>query len=154
MASMSGPDSIPLEPTAAVAEPSAQDKRPKMPEPLPVRLIAVADVALPAQTDLEKEMDRLYLDVLGFQRDRAGNALIYQADNFRLILMPIEGLICRVNYRPAQIEVPSLAELEAKLIDYEIEYMPLRGLLPGSEALLVMDPSGNYLEITDRRKTL
>jgi hypothetical protein len=133
-------------------ESPTKDKRPKMPEPLPVRLIAVADLALPARAGAEPEMDHLYITLLGFLRQPAQSGTVYQADNFRLCFQVIEGLIAHDTYRTAQIEVESLAELELKLVESEIEYTRQRGLTPGSESLVLIDPSGNWLEITDRRR--
>ena len=147
---MSDSEPIPVETTAADVEASANDKRPKMPEPLPVRLIAVADVCLPAQTGHEAEMDYLYITLLGFQREPSPG-LIYLSDTFRLCFNLVEGLISRDTYRPAQIEILSLGELEHRLVEAEIEYTRQRGLTPGSESLVFLDPSGNCLEVTQRR---
>jgi hypothetical protein len=124
-----------------------------MPEPLPVRLIAVSDVVLPVQTGLEQEMDALYVGILMFQRDTSAANLTYQADNFRLCFQNHEGLIERDTYRPVQIEVQAaLGEIEAKFVAAEMEYIRQRGLTPGSESLVLMDPSGNWLEIVEKRE--
>lgn len=152
---MSESEPIEVESTASPFEPPLDDKRPKMPEPLPVRLIAVNDVILPAQTGLEQEMDALYVTILKFQRDSTTSDLIYQADNFRLCFQNQEGLIERDTYRAVQIEVQaSLAEVEAKLVEAEIEYVRQRGLTPGTESLALTDPSGNWVEIVEKRQLL
>jgi hypothetical protein len=44
------------------------DRRPRMPEPLPVKLLAVEDVRLPATAGLESQLDGFYIGLLGFER--------------------------------------------------------------------------------------
>jgi catechol-2,3-dioxygenase len=143
---------IELENSAGEFKPPVDDKRPKMPEPLPVKIVAVADVRLPAQAGLEKEMDGFYCGLLGFQRVEGEEALVYQADNFRVCFELIEGLIHHESYRPLQVEIASLGELERALIEAETQYVRQRGLLPGSECLLLRDPSGNWVELVERRE--
>jgi hypothetical protein len=53
--------------------------------------------------------------------------------------------------RPLGVEIPSLADAEKKLIDTEIEYLRQRGLTPGEETLLVLDPAGNWIELVEHR---
>jgi hypothetical protein len=53
--------------------------------------------------------------------------------------------------RPLGIEVPSLVDAEHKLIDQEIRYARQKGVNPGRESLLVLDPAGNWIEITETR---
>ena len=149
---MSDPDPIEVEKTAARVEASAEDKRLKMPQPLPVRLIAVADVGLPGRAGCEGEMDRLYVGLLGMVRVELEGGVVYQTESFRLCFAMVEGLIVHETYRAAQIEVASLAELELRLVESEIEYTRQRGLTAGTECLVLMDPSGNWLEITVRRE--
>jgi len=149
---MSDCDPIQIESTAARVEASAADKRPKMPQPLPVRLIAVADVGLPGRAGCEGAMDHLYVGLLGFVREAAAGGLVYQSESFRLCFALVEGLILHDTYRAAQIEVASLAELELRLVESEIEYTRQRGLTAGTECLVLMDPSGNWLEITEHRE--
>ncbi|MCY2952435.1 MAG: hypothetical protein NTU53_10710 [Planctomycetota bacterium] len=153
---MSAPDPIPIEPSAVPLAPAAEDKRPKMPQPLPVRLIAVDDVSLPARSGLEPDMDHLYVTLLGFLRTPSpSSTLIYQADNFRLCFTLAEGLIPHDTHRPAQIEILwSLGDLELKFVELEIPYTRQRALTPGSEALVLLDPSGNWLEITEHRQLI
>lgn len=151
---MSESERIEVEAQGGLVEATAKDKRPKMPEPLPVRLIAVADVGLPGRAGCEEAMDKLYVGLLGFVRDRSEAGLVYQSETYRLCFALVEGLIVREVYRPAQIEVASLAELELKLVEAGIEYTRQRGLIPGSECLVLMDPSGNWLEITERREVM
>lgn len=146
-------DPFELEPARGDFKPVA-DKRPKVPEPLPVRLVAVEDVTLPAVGGMEDVLDAFYVTMLQFEQDRSGEGLAYQADNFRLrfrvMLPPIE----HESYRPVQIEVQSLREAEQKLIDREIEYLRQKGLVPGTESLLLRDPCGNYVELVERREIM
>jgi hypothetical protein len=125
------------------------DKRPRMPEPLPVRLVSVEHVRLPAPAGVEVKLDELYVALLEFQR--LEGELAYRADNFTLRFDVLEPPIAHDSLRPQQIEVLSLADTEKKLIEAEIEYARQRGLTPGEETLLLLDPAGNWIEITERR---
>ena len=46
----------------------AGDRRARMPEPLPVKVLAVEDVRLPATAGLESQLDDFYVGLLGFER--------------------------------------------------------------------------------------
>jgi hypothetical protein len=127
------------------------DRRPRVPEPLPVRLITIDDARLPSAAGLERELDAFYVGVLGFARRGSGEEISYRAENFSLTFEVIEPPVRRHNMRPLAIEVPSLADLELKLIETEAEYSRRRGLLPGEQAIVMLDPAGNWLEIIDRR---
>jgi hypothetical protein len=144
-------DAIPLETELTAAAGSGQpDRRPRIPEPLPVRLIAVDDVRLPAPAGVEAKLDAFYVGLLEFQRVPGRPA--YQADNFILRFeMDRDRPIPHESLRPQGIEVVSLAETEKKLIDEEIEYSRQRSLTPGQQSLLVLDPAGNWLEIEEMR---
>ena len=145
------PDRFELEPVAGDFAPEP-DNRPRMPEPLPVRLVAVDDVRmlLPAGFD-EAALDAFYVGLLGFARHGDLERLTYRAENFSLTFDVIEPPLRRGDMRPLGVEVPSLADLELKLIEAEAEYSRRRGLLPGEEAIVMLDPAGNWLEIIDRR---
>src|SRR5436190_18547273 len=107
-----------------------------MPEPLPVRLIAVENVRLPAAIGIDDRLDTFYVDLLEFERVRG--ELTYRADNFVLRFDTKEQPVSHDSLRPLGIEVLSLAETEKKLIDREIEYERHRGLTPGLETLLLL----------------
>ena len=69
----------PLEPAPATSFRPAVDRRPRMPEPLPVKLVAVADVRLLSAAGLERRLDAFYVGLFGFERspdesDRHGTA--------------------------------------------------------------------------------
>jgi hypothetical protein len=196
---------IALEPAGGESLPEL-DRRRRMPEPLPVRLVSVADVRLPATAGLERQLDAFYVGLLGFERegvarkpkvqldptrstnhqlvisssadagprdvkasksgrDAAGDAPddpagaagveivgpVYAAENFRLHFELFEGLVVREALRPLGIEVPSLAEAEAKLVEAEVEFTRQRGLFVGEETLFLLDPAGTWIEIYEMR---
>lgn len=123
------------------------DRRPRIPEPPPVRLVAVADVRLPAAAGLEPALDAFYIETLGFEREPEDLGLIYRAENFRIVFDVLEPPIARDDMRPLGIEVPSLADAQRALVDAEVEYTRMKALYPGGEILLLQDPAGNWLEI-------
>jgi hypothetical protein len=116
-----------------------------------VRLATVDDARLPAAAGLERQLDAFYVGVLGFARVPRDDAIAYRAENFILHFTVIEPPLRRDDMRPLGMEVPSLAELELKLVAAEVEHTRQRGLLPGEESIVLLDPAGNWLEIVDRR---
>lgn len=168
-----------LEPAPATEFEPLADRRPRMAEPLPVRLVSVDDVRLSAPAGAERELDAFYVVLLGFEREDvdlkenqrprphveplAGGSrqgatapplvLVYRAENFRLRFQTVEPPVARESLRAQGIEVPSLAEAEARLIEAEIEYTWERGLVPGRESLLLQDPAGNWVELVESRPT-
>jgi hypothetical protein len=149
----------PLEPASAQFrfKPVA-DRRPRVPEPLPVKLVTVADARLPSAAGLERKLDAFYVGLFGFERrdddahHREGDATIsYRADNFTLHLSVQEPPVRRADLRPLGVEVPSLAALEEKLIEAEQEYERQRGLLPGEVSIVLLDPAGNWLEAIEMK---
>ena len=142
---------IEVEEAGGEVEATAEDRRAKMPEPLGVRLVAVGDVRLPVGAGSEGEMDGFYVKLLGLAREE-GEGLVYRADNFRLCFEAIHGFITHDTYRPVQIEVLRLGETELRLIEEEVEHERTRGLTPGSESLVLRDPSGNWVEVVERRE--
>ena len=149
---MQDENAIELEPPGSIsAVPDAVDRRPRMEDPLPVRLVAIGDVHLPARTGSEAELDRFYAQMLEFVRadvpGEEGLVVTYQSDNFRLRFRLSEGLIVHADYRPTQIQVESLANAERKLIEREIEYTRQKSVSVGYESLLLQDPAGNWVEL-------
>lgn len=124
------------------------DRRPKMDEPPPVRLVTVADPRLPASAGSEPALDAFYVDLLGFVR-LPTNCLGYRAQNFILYFDLVDGLIERASLRMLGIEVPSLGEAMRKLTEAEIPFLHQRGLTAGQHSLQLQDPAGNWLELTD-----
>ena len=140
-----------LEPSTRTFKPVV-DRRPRVPEPLPVRLVTVDDARLPAAAGLERQLDAFYVGVLGFARPAPDDeAIAYRAENFVLHFNVIEPPLRRDDMRPLGVEVPSLADLELKLVEAEVDFSRQRGLLPGEESIVLTDPAGNWLEIVDRR---
>src|SRR3954468_14718567 len=126
-------DPIELEPAGDLPLPVA-DKRPLVPEPLPVRLLTVEDATLLTPAGLEVQLDAFYEGFLKFEREQ-GHPLIYHAENFRLLFEVVERFPERDSVRPLVIEVPRLADIEFGLIERKIEYTRQRGLSPGEERL-------------------
>ena len=123
------------------------DLRPRVPEPLPIKLIAVADMRVDARAGIEVQLDRFYAKTLGMQRIE-GEAIIYQAENFDLYIDVLEPPVIREDYRPIRAEVRSLPDMALKLREAEIEHVRRKGLTPGDEALVMQDPAGNWVELT------
>ena len=130
------------------------DRRPLMPEPLPVKLVAVEDVRGRAAAGLEEQLDGFYVEMLQFERDDRGEELVYRAENFRLIMEVVEPPMERPDMRPIVVEVRSLAEAEAKLVDREMEYSRQRGINAGERQLVVQDPAGNWVSIVEGRRLM
>ncbi|MGA3065841.1 MAG: hypothetical protein ABSF29_03230 [Tepidisphaeraceae bacterium] len=126
-----------------------RDRRPRLEEPPPVRLVAIEDCRLPASAGLEQELDRFYAGLLRFQRLDDSDQLAYKAENQDLRFQIVEGPVTPREMRTLGIAVPSLAELTQRLNDAEIEFVRLQGLMPGTQSLMVYDPAGNPLEITE-----
>jgi hypothetical protein len=127
------------------------DRRARVPEPLPVRLMAISDVRLVAPAGAEREMDALYVDILGFERIPPLTSLIYRADNVTLSFELQERPVVHESLRATVVEVPSLGQTEHKLIDAEIPYTRQRSTAPGVESLVLLDPAGNWLELVESR---
>ena len=125
------------------------DRRPRVPEPLPVRLVTIDDARLPAAAGLERDLDAFYVGILGFERAESPDTIVYRSDNFFLRFDVREPPVQRTDMRPLGVEVPSIAELEPKLLQAAIEYERRRGLLPGEELIVLTDPAGNWIEIAD-----
>jgi hypothetical protein len=126
------------------------DRRLRVPEPLPVRLVAVNDMRVDAPAGRERELDAFYAGLLGMQRV-AGEQIVYRAENFDLYVDVLEPPVAREDYRPVRAEIRSLADAERKLRDAEVVYVRRKGLVPGDEALVMQDPAGNWVELTETR---
>ena len=122
-----------------------------MDQPLPVKLVAVEDVRLAAPAGVEVKLDAFYVGLLGFERVPPENALNYRAENVALHFDVQERPVEHENLRPQGIEIPSLAEAELKLIESEYEYIRQRGVLPGTEVIVMRDPAGNWIELIELR---
>jgi len=123
------------------------DQRLRIPEPPPVRLVTIDDAHLPAAAGSECELDSFYVDILRFEREPDFDFPIYRSENFRVVFDVLEPPIERETFRPLGIEVPSLDEIEQKLLVAEIKYVRQRGLMPGQASILLRDPAGNWVQI-------
>ena len=150
------PDSVPtttddrfeLAPPPSAPFTPVYDPRPHVPEPLPVRLVAINDVHLTAKTGSEHELESLYIGLLGFERaDDPEGLLRMRSDNFDVIFTMGEPPITRDAVRPLCIEVPSLPVLEEQLIAAGVEYLPQKTVQAGQESILVLDSGGNWIEV-------
>ncbi len=135
-----------LEPSRGEFKPVV-DRRRRIEEPLPVRLVAVGDVQMLGRIEREEAMDAFYVDLLEFEREEGPGAPVYRSDNFRLRFEWIEQSREETDLKPVLIEVRSLALTEVKLIEAKIEYTRQRALLAGQETLLLLDPAGNWIEL-------
>jgi hypothetical protein len=135
---------------------TAEDPRPKIDEPPPVRLLSVDDCYLWSPAGLEPQLDQFYAGLLRFQReetppDEGSHELVYRAENFRLRIEILERPLNRDDFRPLGVIVPSLADLGQRLADAKIEYEHQRGLLAGQENFLLNDPAGNPVIVGEFR---
>ena len=119
--------------------------------PPPVRLATITDARLLAVAGLETQLDHFYAGILKFGRDECECGLIYRAENCRLRFDSKERPQPRDDYRLLGVIVPSLAEIIRRLSDEGLAYTRQLGLLAGQESLILNDPCGNLLEITESR---
>jgi hypothetical protein len=147
------PESVELEPSRGQFKPQG-DVRPHIPEPPPVRLTAVEDVFVSAGAGMEVALDAFYGGILKFQRelDAPAGWIVYRAENFRLRFEVLEPPLLREDFRPITIEVPSLGEVEAQLFDREIEFERQRGLGAAQDVIVLQDPAGNWVALTEFRR--
>jgi hypothetical protein len=127
------------------------DRRQRMDEPLPVKLVSVEDVRMPAPSGVEVQLDAFYVGLLGFEHVPPETELHYRAENFTLHFELRERPVEHDDLRPQGIEIPSLAEMELKLIEGEYEYVRQRGVMPGTETIVMRDPAGNWIELGELR---
>ena len=131
-----------------------EDKRLKVPEPPPVRLIAVEDVTLEATAADAGKLDDFYIGLLKFERDTKADGIVYKAENVRLqfIIQPAPAL--RDDLRAIGVEVPSLADMELLLMDRKMPFTKERSLVLGHMTFLLRDPAGNWLRIGQVKRIL
>jgi hypothetical protein len=130
---------------------SKPDTRPRMPEPPPVKLVTVTDATLLTGAGREVQLDEFYVGMLRFLRVPPRGRRFYRAENFDLVFDVLEPPVLRDSLRPLGVEVPSLAAVEHELVERQIEFIRQRGLLPGHDNLLLQDPAGNWVALTESR---
>jgi hypothetical protein len=146
-AELTGDDSLALEEAAGTFAPVI-DNRIRMEEPPPVRLVTVDDASLRMSPGLEPSLDDFYVTLLEFEKEQKSPP-VYRAENYRLRFVPLDPLPARADMKPLAIEVRSLRDAEAKLLDREIEYEWERGLVPGDRRLLLRDPAANLIHLVE-----
>jgi len=136
-----------LEETSTPFEP-VEDSRPKLPPIPPVYLVAINEVRLPAQAGLEKLLDAFYVGLFHMDRE-AGPTISYRTANFRLLFEIYERPPERQDYRPLGMVVPSLTELVGRLVERNISHVRHAGLWTGSDRVVLNDPAGNIMDVTE-----
>jgi len=132
------------------------ERRRRIEEPPPVRLVAIDDFMIWAAAGLERQLDEFYQGLVGFERvesqDELGfQEIVYRAENFRLRIEVLERPGKREDFRPVMVEVPSLNLLGQRLAEAGVEFARQKGLTPGTDALLVSDPAGNPVVVGEFR---
>lgn len=134
------------EPTAAVKLPP--DGQPKMPEPPPVRLLAIADVHLSAWPEVEHLLVGFYVGLLKFDRDTDDtSAVAFKAEKHRIVFGHEAVPAPRDNYRPILIETPFYDDFVHTLLDREIAFDYQRGTAAGVETVFLQDPAGYWVSV-------
>ena len=149
-------EEMPAEGALGTIRASREDSRPRLPEPPPVTLVAIADVRLPAVAGLEAELDGFYEDLLGFEpveglADGEGGR-VYRAENHALSFVVLESSPEEPWSRPLGVITPHYLDILQRLGDLGVEYEVIRGLASGDEAALFQDPAGNWLSLMPRRE--
>ncbi len=131
---------------------ATEDTRPTLPEPPPVRLVAVGDVSLEAPFGLERKLDEFYVGLLRFVKEDddvpdGSAALIYAAERFDLrITLSLEPPD-RQSCRPLGVMVWFFDEVIEHLESQAIDYSRVHGLFAGQDAILLPDPAGNWVAV-------
>ena len=130
-----------------------RDPRPHMPEPPPVRIVAISDVRLTTVAGLEKLLDEFYVTLLKFERDTEDEAHIaYHAERHRVVFDVVEVPPEREDYRPLQVMTPHLTDFVDALNERGIPYEWQKGVAPGIENIFLQDPAGNWVLVAPLRE--
>ncbi len=124
------------------------DRRRTIPEPPPVRVIAVEDVSLAATPKEAAKLDAFYVGLLRFERDDKELGMVYKAENVRL-RFTVEDAPRKDDMRVLGIEVPSLRDLELLLVDRQIEFLKEPGLYVGQTTFLLQDPASHWVRLSE-----
>jgi len=125
------------------------DRRPTIPEPPPVRLVAVEDITLPATAEESSKLDAFYVGLLRFERDAKDDGLVYKAENAKLKFRIVGPDVLREDMRAIGIDVPSLRDLELLLVDKEWPFEKERGIMLGQMTFRLRDPAGNWICLSE-----
>lgn len=129
------------------------DRRPRMDEPVPVRLVAVADVCLLTPPDKHEALHQFYVTHLQFA-PHPQERLVFQASNHSIRFQEQDIPVAYLDLKPLMIEVRSLPETEQKLYAAEIDYTRQKHVVYRHESLLLRDPGGNWIELVEHRQIL
>ncbi|MEM7809300.1 MAG: hypothetical protein AAF561_14415 [Planctomycetota bacterium] len=132
-------------------EAARDDRRPRLPEPPPIRIEAVADVHLPMSAGLEVELDDFYTRLLPMVR-REGEFPAYDAEDFGIVFDVVETRPDRDELRPVLLRVRGFDVFFTMLQEQQIEFQHLRGVGPGDDAVLLRDPAGNWVQVAAWRE--
>lgn len=154
-------DALPLEPSPEAALEPVHDLRPVMPEPPPVRVIAVENVTLVAPAKHARAIDHLMTAVLPLVKEvptrqadvDAGAIGVYQAENVRVVYLAREEPPPSPRHI-LQLELADLRGLRQRLQDAEIEYELSKRLMPGDVRVAFLDAAGNPIEVLENRAIL
>ena len=131
---------------------AAQDGRPTLPEPPPVRLVAVNDVSLTAAVGMEARLDAFYVGLLRFEKESGAASPVYAAEKFRIVFTMLPALPERDSCRPLGILVWFFQDVLEHLKATGVDYDHVHELVPGQDAVLLQDPAGNWVAIGDLRE--
>ncbi len=123
------------------------DRRPTIPEPPPVRLVAVEDVTLSATSAESAKLDAFYVGLLRFDRDVKESGIVYRAENARLRIEIVADDVPRDDMRALGVDVPSLRDLELLIVDRQIPFIKERGINVGQLNFLLQDPARNWIRL-------
>lgn len=144
-------DPMELEPPSGLT--IRHDARRVVPEPPPVRLVAVDDVHLPAETGPSDPMDAFYVGLFAFERRYAdADVIVYHAERFRLMFDLEEPPVEHEHLRPIGIEVPRLSVLIERMRDAGVAFDVVKAIVSGQIVIELQDPAGNWLAVTERRE--
>ncbi len=117
-----------------------------------MRVEAVRDVHLPYITGSEELLDGFYLGLLRFERKAADFPPAYEAENVAIRFVRHDTRPDRHDVRPVGIVSDDYLDSVERLRDAEVEVEEVKGLVAGSDGLLLRDPAGNWLTLAPRRE--
>jgi hypothetical protein len=129
-------------------------RRRHIPPPPPVVLVTVEDAKLVSSVGWEGELDAFYVGLLKFERDKKVAGIVYKAENFRIVFELVEGPVERDDMRMLGVIVKSLRDTAQVFRDAKVEFEWERGLQAGDERLVLTDPAGNWLRITQSKPVM
>ena len=117
-------------------------------------LVTVEDARLLSSKGWERELDAFYVGLLKFEPDKKVAGIAYKAENFRIVFDLVRGPVERDDMRMLGIIVKSLRETAQLVRDAKVEFEWERGLQAGDERLVLTDPAGNWLRVTQSKPVM